>query len=266
MNRLVKFVVMVAVLCSMCATVFADVEDKQPQTARDEIVGSRDTEAVATIPTNRKGDVYVKVANAPQNLTVNKVYKVDVKWDSLEFTYDFGSSNQNKSDLEITWDPDNHKYSLEEGNDAVTGWGDKTSANVTVENHSNAAVSVTTTFEDNNDDTIVTNGVEAKLTGVLTNDNGIEDATVNTVTTTSGTALPVESEDDNIKATEIKVNGTNSTTYILRSAVGTDVEKAPTVTNTVSVTGTPEIITNLTDNKFQVGTVVVNISKYSATE
>lgn len=62
---------------------------------------------------------------------VTTVYSVDIVWESLNFTYKLGAG---------TWDPNSH---------TVTGgspqW-DKTSAGITVTNHSNAAVSISAAF------------------------------------------------------------------------------------------------------------------------
>ena len=61
------------------------------------------------------------------------VYSVDIKWESMTFTYtETGTKN---------WNPSNHSYST----DNVQGAWDKTSATITITNHSNAAVDVTLT-------------------------------------------------------------------------------------------------------------------------
>ena len=73
------------------------------------------------------GNVDVKI-NTDDVLTV---YSVDIQWDPLVFTYSHGSG---------TWDPSDHSIS-----GGKTGW-DKTSANVVVTNHSNAAVNIAATF------------------------------------------------------------------------------------------------------------------------
>lgn len=77
--------------------------------------------------------------NNPKDVTANyeaakasdPVYKVDIAWGSMEFTYTAASKG--------TWDPDTHKYK-----DATTAaWTYAAGANeVKVTNHSNAAVNV----------------------------------------------------------------------------------------------------------------------------
>ena len=60
-----------------------------------------------------------------------KVYKVDVQWGSMEFTYKDGDTHR-------TWDPKTHKYA-----DTINAgqWTNKPDANkVTITNSSNAAV------------------------------------------------------------------------------------------------------------------------------
>jgi hypothetical protein len=208
----------------------------------------------------------VNITGAPNNVNADKVYKVDVEWKSLEFTYDFGQNDtEDNSNFTLTWDPVNHIYTVEGNSENKQGWKN-TSSDVKVSNHSNAPVSVTTTFEDGGE-TIIKNGVTASLSSTLSNNDG-SDTTINTNTVTSISGDPVEIPDDNITVTNTEIKNDNSTTYILRTAVGTKVEKAPTVTNTVSVSGTPDSWdTDKDGNKgFTVGTVVVNIAKYTNTE
>lgn len=69
------------------------------------------------------------------------IYNLDVSWDDLIFTYDFG-----------TWDPETHQY--------TAGW-DKTSASISVTNHSNAEVTVDATYD--NYDTVA--GVTVEMSG-----------------------------------------------------------------------------------------------------
>ena len=80
---------------------------------------------------------------------VGIVYSVDIVWDSLDFTYSLG---------EGIWDPETH---------TVTGgspsW-DKTSAKITVTNHSNAAVNIEAVFADDQ-----TTATQNEVTATLTN-------------------------------------------------------------------------------------------------
>ena len=78
------------------------------------------------------------------------VYRVDVVWDALDFTYNFNSEG-------VEWDPATHAYKTA-GDGAVGAWN-KTSANITVTNHSNAAVNVSATKAD-----VANTGVTFELT------------------------------------------------------------------------------------------------------
>jgi hypothetical protein len=101
-----------------------------------------------------QGDVVVKITDGN---TVTKVYKVDVVWGTLDFTYDF------TVDGTPTWDVTNHKYDAASG-DESEHW-DKTSDKITVKNHSNAAVAVSASFttESGVSASVTTNGVTATL-------------------------------------------------------------------------------------------------------
>ena len=89
----------------------------------------------------------------------NVVYSVEIAWDSMDFTYNYGTGGG--------WDPTTHTY--EEG--TGKGWTgantetakETASADLTVTNHSNAAVSVSAKFS--GQDTAISNGVTATLTG-----------------------------------------------------------------------------------------------------
>lgn len=78
---------------------------------------------------------------------VQTVYSVDIDWGSLDFTYNFGEGEWNPTDHTVTG--------------GTPGWN-KTSAEITVTNHSNAAVNIEAVFAD--DQTTATqNGVTAEL-------------------------------------------------------------------------------------------------------
>ena len=79
---------------------------------------------------------------------VQTVYSVDITWDSLDFTYNFGNG---------TWNPADHTVTA--GGSA--GW-DKPSAKITVTNHSNAAVDIKAVFA-GDQITAEQNGVTAEL-------------------------------------------------------------------------------------------------------
>lgn len=70
------------------------------------------------------GTVRVSVIATP-------VYKVNITWDNLTFTYKFDN-----------WNPETHKY---EGD---LGWQDKEPRNITLVNHSNKAVTFKARFAD----------------------------------------------------------------------------------------------------------------------
>lgn len=82
-----------------------------------------------------ENDVWINISPISEKVVV---YRVDVEWDSLVFTYDFVSKP--------TWNPDDHTYSGE----STSAWQGATEATVTVTNHSNASVSTKTTFADGN--------------------------------------------------------------------------------------------------------------------
>ena len=66
------------------------------------------------------------------------VYSVDVVFDDMTFTY--------IDTVMGTWNPEEHDY-----DGTVDAHWNKTSANITVTNHSNAAIDVTVTFNENNE-------------------------------------------------------------------------------------------------------------------
>lgn len=81
------------------------------------------------------------------------VYHVVIAWDALTFTYDYGQTAQ-------VWDTTNHQYQTTTG---TPGW-DKTTANITVTNHSNAAVNYAASFASSGSTPAVTvDGVTATL-------------------------------------------------------------------------------------------------------
>lgn len=81
------------------------------------------------------------------------VYHVVIAWDALTFTYDFGEQSS-------VWDTTNHQYQTTTG---TVGW-DKTTANITITNHSNAAVNYAASFASSSSTSSVTvDGVTATL-------------------------------------------------------------------------------------------------------
>ena len=133
MKKLVSMLVAAALVCTMSTTAFAADQDGVG-------TGDHTAEVKGTYQAGGSGAV---------------VYSVDIAWDSLEFTYTAAG--------EGTWNPETHEY-----NGATqASWSE--SKNITVTNHSNAAVTataafqadtgytdVTMTFGENNGNTIAT--------------------------------------------------------------------------------------------------------------
>jgi len=98
------------------------------------------------------GDVgEVKVNVIPGGSSTPTVYYVTLGWDSLTFTYTRGSTT-NK------WDAEKHNYSVIGGG----GSWNKTSADITVTNHSNTDIGVAMNF-DGGDTAKTVNSVTATL-------------------------------------------------------------------------------------------------------
>jgi len=113
-----------------------------------------------TIPQTESGNVIVKV-----NSTKLTTYKIDIAWGDMNFTYNFGT---------LVWDVNTHTYSAPN----PTGW-DKTSSNITITNHSNAAVKVTPSM------TAVNN--VAGVTASLSNTSAFQLGSAEGGTATNGT-------------------------------------------------------------------------------
>lgn len=140
MKKLVSLVLALVLALAMSVTAFAG--EAKTETVDNSAFGSN-THATST------NTVDVIIATGA---TIDRVYSVDIKWESLEFTYDFTTSNP-------TWDPETHDYKEEEG---TTGWeSDESSIQVT--NHSNAAVEVSARFN-NQTNEVTTSGVTATIT------------------------------------------------------------------------------------------------------
>lgn len=142
--------------------------------------------------TSSTQDVYGKVVVTGSG-NIESVYSVDVTWGSMKFTYTIDAANPT-----VKWDPDSHKYeSTAEGQAAGTWSCDEGADNVTVKNHSDAAVKVAFSYSATN------------VTGVTVSlkDTG-----------------------------NIDLLGAEKTTT-LDSAVGTPVNDPPAVTGVVSLSG-----------------------------
>ena len=79
-----------------------------------------------------------------------KVYSVEVKWEALDFTYDFGEA--------ATWNPTTHTYTGGRG----AKWVDD-SATVTITNHSNDGVTAKTLFDNDTATSDTKYGVTATI-------------------------------------------------------------------------------------------------------
>ena len=137
MKKIISVLLAVALIAAMSVTVFA--HDSADNT-------------FTSLPCTDSSDVNVKIATQT-GTTVATVYHVDVTWDSLDFTYTYNKSEKN------SWNPENHTFS-EDGSEDTNNW-DKTSAKVTVTNHSNAAVNVAAAYSANQES--AAKGVTAKI-------------------------------------------------------------------------------------------------------
>ena len=86
-------------------------------------------------------------AKYQQSETEEAIYNVDLVWGDLTFTY--------SETTEKTWNPNTHTYTTE-----TTGGWDKTTADITVTNHSNVAVAVSMSVT-----SVADTGVAVSLTG-----------------------------------------------------------------------------------------------------
>lgn len=112
MRKMFCALLTVTMLLAMSTTVFAERSDTIGKDSSKEIDVTAKYQSSATTPT---------------------VYSVDIKWDNMTFTYNETGTK--------TWNANNHSYSIE---NAQGAW-DKTSATITVTNHSNVSVDVTVT-------------------------------------------------------------------------------------------------------------------------
>lgn len=121
MKKLVSLVLALVLALAMSLTVFAEPAKTQP------VVIDLDETSSTT------ASVDVKVSGS-ENL--NTVYSVDVTWESLDFTYNFGEAD--------TWNPEDHSYTAGTTGTAG-GWVDNASL-ITITNHSNATIRAKASF------------------------------------------------------------------------------------------------------------------------
>ena len=125
---------------------------------------------ITTLPGQDTGDVYVNVYDENDH-ELTTVYYVVVEWDDLTFTFNFDGTN-----AEVVWNPETHKY-MNGSSEATGSWAVATK-NITVTNHSNAAVAYAAKFTNNALVSEAKNGVTATL----------EDQGTGTLITAEGTA------------------------------------------------------------------------------
>lgn len=73
------------------------------------------------------------MVNYSKNSTEPPIYSVDISWDDLVFSFSESESN--------IWNPEDHSYTKRSA-----GRWDRTSASITITNHSNVDVNVTLTY------------------------------------------------------------------------------------------------------------------------
>lgn len=112
MKKLVGIVLTITMIMSLCMVSWAG------------------TDSTSTIP-YQKNDISV-TGSFSDSFTA--VYKVDVVWDAMNFTFTKGDE---------TWDVNQHKYVLKSGN--AGSWSD-TNNKITVTNHSNVDVKTTLSY------------------------------------------------------------------------------------------------------------------------
>jgi hypothetical protein len=265
MKRLLKGMVAVVLLFSLSTSVLAaetskesidnPCDGKELETISGSAIALKNEDGTTTYNTYSDSHlVTVKVTN-PVAQTPDTVYSVDVTWGVLAFEYKYDDA-----DNKVTWSPADHAYKV--GDDKVSGnWTSATSAAITVTNHSNEQVQVSTFFENNNALTMTNNGVDATITSTVTNNAGT-DKIVSTVVTETGETTSDTVEKTTTTTTNVS-NGT-SNAYVLRTAEGTPTDAAPTVTSTVQVSGTPTVTSTTTNTSnttiFEVGIVCLKIS------
>lgn len=113
MKKLIATLLTMSLAVGMGATAFA--------AAGNETVGENGSQPI---------DV---TARYTDGTSTDTTYSVDIAWDDMTFTYHESGSR--------TWNPSNHTYM----DNTTAGW-DKTTADITVTNHSNADVDIDLTY------------------------------------------------------------------------------------------------------------------------
>lgn len=133
MKKLLSILLVLMLLLSLSITVFA----ANPETVGKD--GSKEIDVTAKYQTS---------------ISTPEVYSVDIVWSNMTFTYTQSSTK--------IWNAENHAYST-----SSEGAWDKTTATVTVTNHSNVSVDISVAYTPAND---------TGITGTLTNGTTTLDA------------------------------------------------------------------------------------------
>ncbi len=173
MKKLFAILTSLALLVSMSVTAFAAEPD-------------------ATLTGDGKSttiDVNVTYADATSTPTV---YSVDVQWQEMSFQYNYAGP--------MVWNPETHEYQ-----DQARGDWESNTADITVTNHSNAAVNVTVTYTANG-----TTGVTGTITnGSFTLENAVgkavAEADAETATLTIS-GVPTDTTARNLKVGSVTVS------------------------------------------------------------
>lgn len=174
MKKIFATIIALAMVLAMSVTAFA-AEDtgNKPGDSQDIDVTAK-TESSTTTPT---------------------VYSVDISWDSMTFTYSESGTK--------TWNPENHTFTT-----STSGGWDKTTANVTVTNHSNATVDVAVTYSAVDGTGVtgtITNGTKTLAAGVE-NAYDAADKLVATLTISGEPTATVTSEGVKVGSITVKIS------------------------------------------------------------
>lgn len=173
MKKIFATIIALAMVLSVGVTAFAAETGKQPGNSQNIDVTAK-TVSTGTTPV---------------------VYSMDIAWDSMTFTYA-------ESGTKI-WNPTTHTFSTN-----TTGGWDKTTANITVTNHSNAAVNAAVTYSAVSGTGIsgeITNGTKTLAAGVE-NAYDAADKLVATLTISGTPNNTITSEGVKIGAITVKIS------------------------------------------------------------
>lgn len=135
MKKIISLVLALVMILGMTTVVSAEIWETNPEAGEN---------AWPAGDTVTETDVVKIIMDTADPIPV---YKVDIRWDSLEFKYTAGDA------AVASWNPDEHLYVP-----AGTATWNKTSADITVINHSSVAVSINASI-----DNATKNGVTANI-------------------------------------------------------------------------------------------------------